>query len=273
MLDIKKVFQKKYPGFYLQHPWLSRLFINITRRICKEKEFQQFTAAHCNSDGINLINDAFAYLNFSPIISNEHLTKIPMQGRVIIILNHATALDGIGLIKVLHAVRTDIKVVINELLLTTDVLKDLTISVSMTTKGISKTSFKSINSHLQQEGALIIFPSGKPSRIYHGKIQDDKWNSGFLKIALKNNCPILPVYVDGKYSNGFYIISKLLFNIATMLPIREVHKLRNKQETFYVGELLNVETLNKQYKTTDEMIHFIRNKLYSLSPATDLNRL
>ena len=51
-------------------------------------------------------------------MSQKKLAKTPKEGRVVIALNHATALDRRGLMKEIYSVRQDIKIIANELLLT-----------------------------------------------------------------------------------------------------------------------------------------------------------
>ena len=56
-------------------------------------------------------------------------------------------------------------------------------------------AFKLISSLLKKDYKVVIFPEG--SRSKEDKILDMK--QGFTMIAQKNNCPIIPAYVDGAY--------------------------------------------------------------------------
>ena len=273
MFNIKSIVQTKFPEFCHKHPFISGALISVACMITKDKEFQQFKANHPGRDGIALIDDIYSYLNFTAVIHQQDLDKIPKTGRLLIVLNHPTTLDGLSLIKHLSTVRSDIKVVVSELFETTGAMNAYTIPVDISGAGISKSSLKALRSHLQNEGVLIIFPGGKPSRIYDGKIQDAEWSSSFLKIASKYSTPILPVYIDGKMSRWFYFCSKVFLPLSMLLVFREIFNLRDKSETFYFGETIDPQQLDESYTSTAQRVQAVRDALYALSPKTDANRL
>ena len=273
MFNIKSIVQTKLPDFCSKHKLISAALISVASMITKDKEFQQFKADHPDRDGIALIDDIFTYLNFTAVIHQQDLDKLPKNGRLILILNHPTTLDGLSLIRHLSTVRSDIKVVVNELFVTTGAMNEYTIPVDISGAGISKSSLKALKQHLQGEGLLIIFPGGKPSRFYDGKIQDPEWSSSFLKIAEKYSSPILPIYIDGKMSHWFYFWSKAFFPLSMLLVFREIFNLRDKSETFYFGETIDPQELDKSYASTAQRVQAVRNALYSLSPKTDSDRL
>ncbi|MCF6253994.1 MAG: hypothetical protein L3J38_04520, partial [Thiomicrorhabdus sp.] len=45
-----------------------------------------------------------------------------------------------------------------------------------------------------------MFPSREVSRIRPNGVRDGKWKTGFIKLAQKNNTPILPIYIDARNS-------------------------------------------------------------------------
>ncbi len=270
MFDIGLIIKKKIPNFCQKHPKLSDVLINVARCIVRDKEFQIFRKNHSNRDGLKLIDDIYSFLNFSAHFHASDIEKIPATGRVIIVLNHPTTLDGLSLIKLLSPVRRDVKAIVNELFESTGALTDYIIPVSISGSGISKSSMQAIQQHLSDEGLLIIFPAGSPSRIYDGAIQDAPWSSSFLKMAKRYNSPILPIYIDSRMSYWFYFWSKVCFPISMLLPFREVFHLRDKIQTFYVGNIISADN-------TAEMDQFdlaeIRRQLYSLSPRSERYRL
>lgn len=273
MFNIEAIVQTKFPSFCQKHKIISSALISIACAITKNEEFQKFKADHPDRDGIKLIDDIYHYLNFTAIIHQKDLDNIPKTGRLVIVLNHPTTLDGLSIIQHLSTVRSDIKVVVNELFETTGAMQNYTIPVDISGAGISKSSLKALRQHLQDEGVLIIFPAGKPSRIYDGKIQDPEWSSSFLKIAQKYASPILPVYIDGKMSRWFYFISKVFFPLSMLLVFREIFNLRDKTQTFYFGELIEPKVLQESHDTAKQQVQAVRDELYNLSPQTDANRL
>lgn len=139
------------------------------------------------------------------------------------------ALDAMALMHLLKDIRSDIKIVANDFLLGLENLNDVLIPVDNITGGMNKETIRSIYHALEEEQAVIIFPSGEVSRARPSGIKDTSWKSGFLKIASKMKAPILPVYIKAKNSNHFYILSMLNRSLATITLPHEMFKAKGKK--------------------------------------------
>jgi len=92
-------------------------------------------------------------------------------------------------------------------------------------------SFKLISSFLENKKKVIIFPEGL--RSVDGKLSEFK--NGIAMLALRANCPIIPVYIHGTYNiwNRFMKFPKFRGNTACVFgkPIyTDVYKHLTKKE-------------------------------------------
>ena len=100
-------------------------------------------------------------------------------------------------------------------------------------------NFTAIREHLDREGALIIFPAGEVSRLSPKGVQDSKWHSGFLRMAIDAKAPILPIFVDGRNSALFYSVSLIAKPLSTLLLVREMFKQAKNCVDIRIGELIS----------------------------------
>lgn len=125
-----------------------------------------------------------------------------------IIANHPIgSLDGLALLKMVYDIRSDVKIVANDLLMAIFPLRSLLLPVRNMTGTARKEQIREISSALAMRQAIIMFPAGEVSRIGVSGIKDREWRSGFLKIAESAKATILPVYIAGRNSASFYLAS------------------------------------------------------------------
>jgi putative hemolysin len=98
-----------------------------------------------------------------------------------------------------------------------------------------KDTYKTMLDALENEEDIIIFPAGEVSRITPAGIRDGKWQTGFIKLARKSHCPILPVHIKAKNSALFYSMSTLYKPLGTMLLVKEMFNKKNQEIKFKVG--------------------------------------
>lgn len=263
MIDVKKLFAERYPDFSQQHPWLSRGLIVFIRWLWKEKEFKQFHHNNLGAEGKQLIERGFEYIHFSLTVDANDRENVPTKGAVVVVANHPIgSLDGLGLLNLLLELRPDTKVVSNALLYSVPEMRKLMIPVDNMGEGASRQAIKDIQRHLQQGGALLLFPAGKVSRYYSGKLQDPVWQTGFIRLAQKSNTQIVPVYVDARNSWLFYLLSIVCFPLSTLWLVHELFRFRNKQIHAKIGRVMDLHA----YPTYDaaQLTQLVRDAVYSL---------
>jgi len=105
----------------------------------------------------------------------------------------------------------------------------------LTGQRTSKGTYQTMLDALENEEAIIIFPAGEVSRITPTGIRDGKWQTGFIKLAKKAHCNILPIHIKAKNSALFYGMSTLFKPLGTMMLVEEMFNKKNQEIKFKVG--------------------------------------
>ncbi|MDP5129288.1 MAG: lysophospholipid acyltransferase family protein [Paraglaciecola sp.] len=251
MFTVDEVLTKHYPSL-TNKPLLSKPLTFLLRRLLHEREMQEFAQQFPHVRGIDFVEQVLDYFKISYSIRDVEKHHIPSEGRVVIIANHPIgSLDALALIKLVSEVRTDIKVVANQLLMALEPLHPLLLPVNSMQGGTAKAHIQKIQQQLESEGVVIVFPAGEVSRLRPQGIRDTKWQSGFLRIAKLSKSPILPVFIDAKNSPLFYSVSMVYKPLAAMLLVTEMFKQQRKHLPIRIGELIPLAsfvTLNLRKK-------------------------
>ena len=262
MFRVEQVIEHRLPQIYAK-PWLFKVTSAALKFLLHEKEFQDFEKQYPYVDGPDFVEHALRYFNFSYTVRESEKEHIPSHGRVVLIANHPIgSLDGLALLKMVHQIRPDVKVVANELLMTVSPLKSMVLPVYNMTGNTPKENLENIQYHLKQEGALIIFPAGEVSRLRPTGVKDPKWRGGFLRIAQQAKAPIVPICIQGKNSPLFYGMSILCKPISTLLLVKEMFRHANANITIRIGELIPYESYGKNKLGPSELVLRFKRHLY-----------
>lgn len=239
MLDIEESVVSKFPGFASQTPLIRNSTLSILRKLTREQEINNFLRENQGITGIDFIDRIFDYFNFSYSISQRERDNIPAQGKLVIIANHPIgSLDGLALLRLVSEVRSDVKIIANDMLMAFEPLHPLLLPLDNMTRSAYKQSYKNILQALEDEQAIIIFPAGEVSRASPQGIRDGKWQAGFLHFARKAKAPILPIFVSAKNSLLFYSASMIFKPLATALLAHEMFNKKSAEIKFRVGEVI-----------------------------------
>ena len=157
------------------------------------------------------------------LVQHDEIRNIPATGRVLIVANHPLGgLDGLALLRLIGALRRDVLIVVNELLMNIKPLKGVFLPIDVFGQDTKKPALSRIIDALNDEKAVIIFPSGEVSRAGAKGIRDRKWLSGFLRIAEKTSAPILPIHIRARNSMLFYLASRLSQTLSMLMLPREM---------------------------------------------------
>lgn len=262
MFTVTDVLSKHYPDL---NPLISKPISFALRHLLHEREFQEFAETYPHVQGIDFVEQVLEYFNISYSARDVEKERIPSEGRVVIIANHPIGtLDALALIKLLSEVRNDVKVVANQMLMAVEPLHELLLPVNNMQGGTEKNKIQNIEAHLQNEGALLIFPSGEVSRLRPQGVRDTRWRSGFLRIARQAKAPILPVFIDAKNSPLFYGVSMLYKPLATLLLVAEMFKQRRKHLPMRIGEQIPFDAYNNQGVSKNHQIKTFKKHLYRI---------
>ena len=247
----------------LLHAPIVRLF----HHLLSVDRIEMFLQDHHGVQGFNLIDDLFDMLEVSFLVSSRELERIPVSGKVVCVSNHPLGgLDGLGILKTIHEVRPDVRIVANDVLLTLNDLVDLFLPVDVFSGMSSRTHLRRIDESLHNDEAIIFFPAAEVSRVSLRGITDACWKTGAIRFAQRHKAPILPMHVGAKNSALFYSASVISKKMSTLLLPHEMLRKNQKPVRLHIGELipsyafahLDVKTSTKLMRKQVEALPFGR---------------
>ncbi len=225
MLDLHQSLSTRYPRLFRDHARAARTLTRFLGLLFHESRFQQFGREYPHLEGFDFVDAVLRHFDFTLRLRDDERARIPASGRVVIAANHPIgSLDGLALLNLVRQVRPDVKVVANDLLTTITPLHPVLLPINNMGGTTPRQNLRNIREHLEQDGALIIFPAGEVSRLSPTGIKDSVWQGGFVKIARATASPILPVYVAGRNSIFFYSLSFIARPLSTLWLVREMFK-------------------------------------------------
>ena len=264
MIDIEKMIIKKYPK--LKHNKIIKGAISkFADAVIHQDEINAFIHKNTHLGGLEFINETLEYFNFNFLVSDKDIENVPSSGRVLIIANHPLGgLDAFALIKLISNIRKDIRIVANDFLTAIEPIQSLLININNFQVRQKKESISKIHKALENEMAVIMFPSGEVSRASSVGIRDKKWHKGFLKFAHRSSSPILPIFIGGKNSKTFYSVSTINKKLSAILLSNEMFKQKNKSIEIVVGDIIPNENIIPKGILQDKLVELYKKHLYNL---------
>lgn len=204
-------------------------------------------------------------------IEGEPLESIPADGPLLIVSNHPFgAIEGVLLPALLLGHRPDIKILANYMLQGIAELNRLFIPIDPFDGNRVRENFSGIRqalSHVQNGGALALFPSGTVSHLHplQREIIDPKWHDTVGRIARKTGARVLPLFFHGRNSYFFNLMGLIHPLARTALLPKELLRKRNSAITMSIGRTVSPETLNGLPSDTARA-SYLRMRCYALKP-------
>lgn len=266
MFSIESVIQTQYPALAAKHKKILSPVIAFLRTLFHETEVQQFEQRYLHLSGIDFVEQVLDYFDFTYSVSERDVVKIPPYGKIVIVANHPLGtLDGLALLKMVHKIRPDVKVVANQMLGTLNALKPLLLTVDNIGGKTTRDSLKKIIDYVKDDSAIIIFPAGEVSRLGAKGIKDGEWSKGFLNIANNANAPVLPIHINGRNSFLFYALSIVAKPLSTFWLVHEMFKQESKSIIFTVGEKIERENYTQKNVSLRDTAALFRRHIYKLA--------
>ena len=266
MIDTRSIIRSKYDKIELFPKIAQDIVVNSIKRLVYEDKINSFLKEHEDDAPFDFIEAVLEYFDFSYKFASNQIENIPPSGRCIIIANHPLgALDALSLIDMIRKVRVDVKIMANDILSHLKPLKPMLLDVDVFSLKISKQSIEKIYNALDNEQAVVIFPSGEVSRAKPSGIKDTKWHKGFLKFAVKKQAPILPVYIKARNSSLFYTVSSINKKISTLLLPMEMFKKKGKQIEFKIGQIVPPKSFIKNGLNIETNVKLFKKHLYRVA--------
>lgn len=264
MIDAERILQETYPDFKWGKD--NKLAVKALKKLLHEDDFNAVINKNQHLRGFAFLDKLLSYFNFHYQISNQSYSNIPAEGRLLIVANHPIGtLDGLALVKLIRSVRPDVRIVANRILSHMAPLQSIFLPVDvLSDKKKLKDSYKAMLDALENEEAVIIFPAGEVSRITPKGIRDGKWQNGFIKLAKKAQCPILPIHIKAKNSAFFYGMSTIYKPLGTMLLVKEMFNKKDQEIKFKVGAPIPFSVINESPLTNKQLSQNFRKHVLNL---------
>lgn len=264
MFTVEEVLEHSYPAIN-RNPLLGASVRPILRRLLHERDFQDFHGQYSHLQGMEFIEQLLEYVQCSYTVSDRGRENIPTHGRVVIVANHPIgSLDGLAVLKLIYEVRSDVRIVANDLLSFARPLRSFLLPITNIGGKAAREQLKNIGCALQNEEAMVIFPAGEVSRMGSSGIRDGKWHKGFLKMAARAKAPILPIHISGKNSSTFYTTSIIAKPLSTLLLINEMFNRKPQQLGFTVGGLIPYKAYKNLAMPGTEKAKLFKRHVYRL---------
>lgn len=227
--------------------WIPGLFKNIYIRFIKwvfnVDKLNTMLETYHDKRGFELIDELFEDYNLSFIMSAKDKVKIPTEGRLVIVANTSIgALDGLALLKAIHDVRRDVKLVVNDVLLNIENLKNLFLPYDVFSHKSYRNNHDDIINALEKDEAVIFFPEVQRIPIFPF-FKRTKWLNFPFKIAKETKSSILPIYIQSKSSLIFQSVSVLHKKLSAFLLPNEIYRKKEKEITLRIGNQIPFDVL------------------------------
>ncbi|WP_434355230.1 lysophospholipid acyltransferase family protein [Parasalinivibrio latis] len=257
MFDVDNVLHERFPKIQ-NKPWLRKPLQTTLRHLLHEDEFRGFEERFPHLKGIEFVEQVLEYFNLRVEVNQREYERIPAHGRVVIFANHPVgSLDGLALLKLVHDIRPDVRIVANDILMQLEPMHKLLLPVDNTGGKTVKENLREIDKWLHQDGVVIFFPAGEVSRLKPSGIKDGAWHKGFLQFAARNRAPLIPIHVNARNSAMFYGTSMLYKPLSTLLLVQEMFNLEDGKIKLTIGEQIPYES----YQSTQHLTVKMRVKL------------
>lgn len=244
-IDVEGVIRSKNPKLLKRLPGF---ILRYLKKIIHEKEINDFFELHKDKKNQEFCEEVVKYFNIK--IEVKHLERIPKEGGIVLAMNHPLGgMDAMILVTALQNHRTDLKFIVNDILMNIHNLNEMFVGVNKIGKNKPSTR-KQIEELFTSDEAVCIFPAGLVSRKHSNRVEDLEWKKTFITYSRKYNRTVVPVYIEGRLSNFFYRLSNwrkrlgIKANIEMLYLSNELFKQENKTMRFVVGNPISEELLH-----------------------------
>jgi 1-acyl-sn-glycerol-3-phosphate acyltransferase len=263
-INIRELFVKKNPGLSKIIPGFIYRYIHNLLHI---DFFNDFIIRNGHMKGIDFVDQAVTEFNVK-----EHIygfDNIPESGRFIFASNHPLGgFDSLLLMKYVNKKLGNLKFLSNDVLMGIPSLSYMFIPVNKHGTNSREVSHSLENAYNSDE-QILIFPSGLASRRIKGKITDLEWKKHFITKAIKHQRDVVPVFIGGRNTDGFYRLAnirkflRLKWNIEMFFLPDELMKNKNADIPVYFGKPIPYNTFDKS-KTHMQWADWVKQEVYKL---------
>lgn len=218
----------------------------------------------------DFIGKALKLLGVNADLPDDELCRIPKTGPSVVVANHPFGvIEGLVLIRLLKAVRPDVKIMANFMLGLIPEMSEHLIGVDpfgregSTSGNIS--GLKEAVKWVKGGGMLAVFPAGEVAslKIKDRIVEDPVWSPTVGGIIKKTGASAVPVFFSGRNSVLFQMLGLVHPRLRTVLLPRENLKKNKSELQFAVGNEIKADQLQR-FKSNRDVIEYLRFRTYAL---------
>lgn len=249
--------------------YIPKFVLNWLKKTIHQDELNQILLYSNGATGVAFADKVLQWLNVQSNVKFTPGVELDPEKKYIFVSNHPLGgLDGLTLISYFGKMFTDVKFVVNDLLMHVYPLQPLFVPVNKHGR-MGKEYGQAIHEAYSSPAQILYFPAGLCSRLIDREITDLEWKKNFLKQAKRYNRDIVPVYFEGRNSNSFYRLAKIRkflgikFNIEMIFLPDEMFRQKNSIFEVRIGAPIPVESIDSS-RSLEQWCSLIREKCYQL---------
>ena len=263
-IDVQSLLQSKNPRLARRIP---RFVINYMSRVIHQQQVNEILAEYSDLSGVDFVRAALGHMKVS--YNAVGMQRLDKSKRYVFASNHPFGgMDGLMLADEVHRYFGDVKVIVNDLLMNLEPIRQLFIPVNKHGRQ-SVDAARLFNETFASDVPIVTFPAGLCSRRHAGIVSDVDWKPNFLKKAAAYDREIVPVYFDGQLSNFFYRLSNfrkaigVKANIEMVFLVDEMFRQAGKSFEIVIGEPMSAARLLENHENAFQAAQSVKQTVYS----------
>lgn len=264
-IDIDQVIKNKNPKL---HKMLPGFVISYIKRIAHQEEINRVMAAIGHLQGLDFVHALVHEFGVEVELKGEE--NIPKEAPVIFASNHPLGgMDGIAFMHALGKYRTDLRFLVNDILMNIKNFEPLFVPVNKHGAN-SRAVSKLIEETYAGDYAVLVFPAGLVSRKQSKGIFDLEWKKSFISKAKKYEKDVIPVYIEGRNSEFFYNLANLRkrlgikANVEMFYLADEMFSQKGKKVTIHIGKPLPYKSFDASL-SEGEWAEEVKKRVYEMA--------
>lgn len=221
--------------------------------------------------GNEFIDAVLSLLGLSLLCDQDQLHQVPKSGPFIILANHPYGgIDGLILLKLISAIRPEVKLMANFMLKRITQVDDFLIAVNPFEKIGSYSNMGGLRQAmdcLHKGQPLIIFPAGEVSAFRPSlqQVTDKAWHPVVGKLIARAGVPVLPVYFQGNNSVLFNLMGMIHPLLRTARLPAELFNKSGHTIRVQIGRVQQFRDIPYASSDPEKMLNYLRAYTYALA--------
>lgn len=252
-------------------PWARRTLIRTVERLSGRAGFEALyrrwqQAPH--DPEASIFTEAIEALGLTADIPAQDLARIPAAGPLLVVSNHPFGIvDGLFIGHVIASIRPDVKLICHSLLCqpreARDVLLPIDFGAGPEARRTSAETRRKAVEWLDQGHVLIIFPGGGVATSvtpFAAQAADFEWHPFVARLARRTGVQTLALYVAGRNSRLFQVMSHLSYALRVALIFFETKRQMHKPMTVRIAEPVDCAAMGKA-----DVVAWLRARTYAMA--------